>query len=419
MRVVSVFLLALLVSLPVLAVPAGTASGKYTVNEDTVEIRNAVAVPWTNKDDGRTGVKVVLSDVPIGDDAVSRTDMGFDPGDKPGEVKAIEFILYPEEGADSGTIYHPGLKDYTFSKSGGVEFTSEAFDENTVAGRLFMAEPDDFFGQVYFFDVTFRAPISKKLDASGGPPAGTATGVWKVNDESTALRYAYAVARRNFEDEPEKFYVVLSENEIPVEKLQNSFGLMEYRHDKKFRALEFELSQEKGIEGSQLFHDAFENGSISASGSAQFQPRVFDGKTISGRLYMTKISEFFGAHYFFSGGFQATIQRKPPPTFSGAAAAASPPGKAVVAFIRAVRAKNKVAIKSMITPEMAADLDGPNGAQMMDFLNAMFEPGSQVVAVYQKDDKAEVVVMARMQGGKSSQKIPVQLIDGKWTLTKQ
>lgn len=418
MRALSGFLLLLVATLAV-AAPTGTASGKYTVNEDTVEIRSVVVVPWTDKDDGRKGVKVLFSDVPMTEDAVSRTDMGFDPGDKPGEVKAVEFILYPEDGAASGTLYHPGLKDYTFSKSGGVEFTSEVFDDNTVAGRLFTAEPDDFFGQVYFFDVTFRAPISKDPDPNGGPAAGTAVGTWKVNGESTPLRYAYATARRNFEDEPEKFYVVLSEIEIPAEKLYDSFGLMEFRHDKKFRALEFELSAEKGIEGSQLFHDAFENGSISASGSAQFQRRAFDANTISGRLFMTKPSEFFGANYYFSSAFRAAIQRKPPPTFSGAAAATSAPGKAVVAFIRAVRAKNMVAIKSMITPEMAADLDGAMGAKMLDFLSAMFEPGSQVVAVYQNGDKADVVVMAKMQGGKTSQKIPVQLVDGKWILVKQ
>ncbi len=422
MRVLSFLILFLFSAAPAWAAPVGTAKGKFTANDATAEIRHAVAVPWTNKDDGRQGVKVVLSDVPISDDAVSRDGEGFDPGDKPGQVHAIEYILYPEEGADSGTLYHPGLEGYsliTGSTTGSYKFTSEVMDANTVAGRLYMEEPHDFFGRVYFYDVTFRAPISRTVDAAGGPPAGTAQGTWTVKGQVTSLRYAYAVARRNFEDEPEKIYVVLSEAEIPSEKLLGQMGLRELMRAGNFRALEFELDPKKGIESSELYHEGFQHGSISSSGSSTFLMRVFDAKTVAGRVFMTKPSDFFDVLYHFSGAFRANIVRKPPPTFVGAAAAASAPGLAVAAFMRAARLKNKLAMKKLITSEMAADLDGPQGAEFLKFLSMMFEPGSKVVAVYQTGDRAEVVVMAKGKGSKSSQKIPVKLIEGKWTLTKE
>lgn len=419
MRVLLSLALCLSAATPAFATPTGTAKGKFTVNDVTAEIRHAVAIPWTNKDDGRQGVKVVLSDVPIPDDAVARDGDGFDAQDKAGKVHAIECIIYPEEGAGSGTLYHPGFKNYTLS-TGCAQFTSEVLDANTVAGRLYMEEPDDFFGQVYFYDVTFRAPISRALDAAGGPPAGTAQGTWTVNDQTAPLHYAYAVARRDSEDEPEKIYVVVSEKEIPAAKLLEGMGLHELERAGNFRALEFELDPKNGIESNQLYHDALERGSFSSSGSShKWLPRVFDKKTVAGRLFMTKPDDFFERVYYYSVAFRADVMRKPPPTFTGVAAAASPPGLAVIAFMRAARLKDKPAIKKLITPEMAADLDGPQGDQMLGFLSAMFEPASKVVAVYQTGESAQVVVMARAKGGKSTQKIPLKLLEGKWTLAKE
>jgi len=415
MRVLLSLVLCLCAAPSAFATPAGTAKGKFTVNDVTAEIRHAVAIPWTNKDDGRQGVKVVLSDLPIAEDGVCRDDDGFDSQDNAGKVHAIEYIIYPE-GADSGTLYHPGLKDYTLSTSGAARFTSEVMDANTVAGRLYLEEPDDFFGRVYFYDVTFRAPISRALDAAGGPPAGTAQGTWTVNGQTAALHYAYAMARRDSEDEPEKIYVVVSEKEIPADKLLENLALHDLERGGNFRALEFQLDPKEGIASNQLYHDA---GSFSSSGSNhKWVPRVFDTKTVAGRLYMTKPDDFFERVYHYSVAFRADVIRKPPPTFVGAAAAASPPGQAVTAFIQAARRKDKPAMKALISPDMAADLDGPQGDEMMSFLSMMFEPGSEVVTVSQTGDSAVVVVMAKVQGGKSSSKIPVKLIAGKWMLTK-
>ncbi len=418
MRVLLSLILFVCAATPALAAPVGTAKGKFTLNDDTADIRYVVAVPWTNKDDGRQGVKVVLSDLPIAEDGVVRDDDGFDAQGGAGKIRAIEFEVYPEEGASGLTMYHPAF-DYTMSKGGGFEFAAEATDANTIAGRLHMAEPDDFFGKVYFFDVTFRAPVIRVVDPASGPAAGTAQGTWTVNGQTAALHYAYAMARRDSEDEPEKIYVVVSEKEIPADKLLENLALHELERAGNFRALEFQLDPKKGIESNQLYHDALERGSFSSSGSNhKWVPRVFDKKTVAGRLYMTKVDDFFERVYHYSVAFRADIVRKPPPTFVGAAAAASAPGQAVMAFIRAARLKNTLAMKKL-APEMAADLDGPQGAEMINMLSMMFEPGSKVVTVYQTGDIARVVVMAKLKSGRTSQKIPVKLIEGKWTLTKE
>ena len=41
------------------------------------------------------------------------------------------------------------------------------------------------------------------------------------------------------------------------------------------------------------------------------------------------------------------------------------------------------------------------------------------MAVYQTGDHAQVVVMAKAKGSRSSSKIPVKLIEGKWTVAKE
>jgi hypothetical protein len=147
-------------------------------------------------------------------------------------------------------------------------------------------------------------------------------------------------------------------------------------------------------------------------------PRVFDNKTVAGRLYMTKPDDFFERVYHYSVAFRADILRKPPPTFVGAAAAASPPGQAMTAFIRAARLKDKIALKKLITEEMATDLDGPQGTQILEMLPVMFEAGTKVVAVYQTGDTAEVVAMTKEKGGKSSNRMKLKLINGEWKVSK-
>ena len=116
---------------------------------------------------------------------------------------------------------------------------------------------------------------------------------------------------------------------------------------------------------------------------------------------------------------QAEIQRKPPPTFTGAAAAASGPGQAVTAFMRAARLRNKVALKKLVTDEMAAELDGPKGAEIIEMLALMIEPGEKVVAVYQTGDIADVVTIAKSKAGKSSSKKRLRLINGAWKLSRE
>ncbi|MGH9532047.1 MAG: hypothetical protein ACRD2Q_06610, partial [Terriglobales bacterium] len=89
------------------------------------------------------------------------------------------------------------------------------------------------------------------------------------------------------------------------------------------------------------------------------------------------------------------------------------------AFMRAARLKSKLAMKKLITPEMAADLDGPQGAEIINMLAAMTEPGEKVVAVYQTGDIADVVTLAKSKAGKSSSKKRLRLINGEWKLSRE
>jgi hypothetical protein len=106
--------------------------------------------------------------------------------------------------------------------------------------------------------------------------------------------------------------------------------------------------------------------------------------------------------------------RKPPPTYEGAKAALSGPGKAVTSFMTAARLGNKLALKKIVTPQMATQLDGPEGKMLMTMAKSTFSLGMKVVEVTEKGDTAEVVAMKRSKTGRETVRLHAIKLDGQW-----
>ncbi|MGH9671477.1 MAG: hypothetical protein ACRD3A_15340, partial [Terriglobales bacterium] len=122
--------------------------------------------------------------------------------------------------------------------------------------------------------------------------------------------------------------------------------------------------------------------------------------------------------YHYSGMFRATVMRKPPPTYQGTKAALSGPGKVAAAFFQAARLRNKLALKKLVAPEMAAQLDGPEGAQIMKMTAAFFSSNLRVVAVTETGDSAEVIAVAGSKGSRESTTLKMTKINGEWRISK-
>ena len=138
----------------------GTASGTLTVNGKVTPVAYAYARQVPGFFDKSTmDTEVIVSDVPL--DAQALGDPFVRGGlAEAGKLHAFEIII-DASGTPISTAWRDnGFKGPTPSGLSSADpFTKTVLDGKVVAGSYKSAEPAEFFGNTYAFDVTFRAAI--------------------------------------------------------------------------------------------------------------------------------------------------------------------------------------------------------------------------------------------------------------------
>jgi len=429
-----VVLIAIAPALPVWAQQPGSAQGKLTVNGQAATLSHAYArIFKNNPQDTDKYVEVLLTAEPVDPLlAGSSSSLRKLAGEK--KLTGIQVTLNAEHEPFAVTLFHPALSDGSMPAMDSRRFEAQTFDEQNVAGRLFTPEEGSFGDDRYEFDVSFRAAIAPDPFTIGAADRaalaalapGAASGSFVVNGQETRFRYGYAVGRRDFPGDPEKLVLVLSDAPIPDQVLLEGFGLQKLGREGTVHAVEVQLGADHQPEGGQLYHQIFSKDeaegtamSVSVAGMHNFVPDVVDANIVSGKLFMKAPEEFMGVTYYYAGMFRATVLRKPPPTYEGEKAAQSGPGKVAAAFFRAARAGDKATLKKLVAPEMAAQLDGPQGADMMKMMAAFFSSSLRVAAVTESGDTAEVVAVAGGKESRESTTLTLTRINGEWKVSQR
>lgn len=155
---------------------ADRGSGHFRKGEVRLEVKYAIAVA-NEEDDGGDRTFVYLSDVPLDAakiagafHASSAAEAQMGDGSA-GYVR----VCIDAEGGECGLYFSHNKPNASFNSSGYGEFKLQAAPAGRIAGRWVLAEPDDFFGETYDFDLVFDAAITpspgKPLPADGGEPA--------------------------------------------------------------------------------------------------------------------------------------------------------------------------------------------------------------------------------------------------------
>jgi hypothetical protein len=249
----------------------------------------------------------------------------------------------------------------------------------------------------------------------------TASGTFTVNGKTVPIKYVYALIKPElFHEEKDALYVVLSDVAIEESKLRSPMGLIDPARAGTLHAIEVEFDQEAQPGDGELYNNNFKDAAnVSVSGMHKFVPRHFEaGKLIAGKLYVEPQSSFGDEDkWVYSATFSAPIMPKP---VEKLAALDSPPALAVHAFLRAVASKNKEAIKKTIMPNMASELDGPHGAEMMAILPAMFDSRLKITKIVMHgDDKAEVTLKEQEKGSNSTTTLTTAKLNGEWRVSKE
>ena len=148
----------------------GKAGGTLTVNGTSTEMRYAYASAGPGFfDKTKEDVTVILTDVPLDGKALEDEFERIHMADA-GRLHALEITFDADQKPISTSFRHNG---FTKASPSGLSsedvFEKKTFDGRTVGGRYRSAKPHEFFGNIYSFDVSFKAGIARK--AKPVPPS--------------------------------------------------------------------------------------------------------------------------------------------------------------------------------------------------------------------------------------------------------
>ena len=169
------------------ALSAGAAdrgSGHFRKGEVRVEAKHVIAVTVDEEGDAASArTFVYLSSVPM--DA-GKIAAAFQPSSvaegQLGDASAgyVRICINPD-GDECGLYFSHNNPNASFNTSGYGTFKLASAPAGRIAGRWVLAEPDDFFGETYDFDLNFDVAITPPpgtpLPADGGEP-GKAYRAW-------------------------------------------------------------------------------------------------------------------------------------------------------------------------------------------------------------------------------------------------
>ncbi len=262
---------------------------------------------------------------------------------------------------------------------------------------------------------------SKLPSPAGDVPLGTVTGSFTVNGKTAQFKHVLALVKEDsFHEGQDDICVYFSDAPMDAAAVREP-GAFEGAAEGKVHAIEVCFDENLKPASGQLYHDGFGEGySMSVSGMHQFIPRFYDGKTLAGRLFVEKYEGLGDDKWSYTATFNAAIQPKPRPEALTPAALDSPPARAVQAFLKAVQSKDKEAIKKTVAPDMAADLDGPRGKELLAMLPEMFDSKLQItrIGMLESGDKAVITLEHKETGSHETVTIKAGIVNGAWKVIR-
>ncbi|HKO59138.1 MAG TPA: hypothetical protein VJ276_24945, partial [Thermoanaerobaculia bacterium] len=157
------------------ALPAlGDAGGTLTINGKTVQLKYGYATqredPFDRK---KKATQILITDQAIPPEAASDEFKLMEVRDKQ-KLNGVMVLITEEKQVVSGAVYSPLLKKMSFVSGVGMqklELTTHKADR--VAGRVWLEKPDDFFDNIYQYDVKFDLPVGVPKPDKPEQPKGT------------------------------------------------------------------------------------------------------------------------------------------------------------------------------------------------------------------------------------------------------
>lgn len=239
--------------------------------------------------------------------------------------------------------------------------------------------------------------------ASQNANTSNAEGQLTVAGNKVQIQHAYAMAQPGYFDKTKEDIVLIVTN-IPLsdKAIEDRWERNALVSEGTLKTVEITINSKQQPISVSVKHPAFKASPSGFSSNYILELKTFNEKNVEGRMYCKTEQEFFDTVYTFDFTFKAEVRRKkelPPPTEAEKAVAAKSPQAAVyLEFVEAVNAGDVKTLKKVLAADVAKGLDGPDGEEMLEFMQIGIPPKAEFQRITVKGDSATLMLSAQDEG---------------------
>ena len=255
---------------------------------------------------------------------------------------------------------------------------------------------------------------------------GTATGKMTVGGKTTELHWAVArISKHPFNKNQTDVVVLISNIQVTPEQFNDLKSMFDLADSGRMTGIEVTIENKKII-GGQIYSPMFklQGNSFSAVGIHEFEPTVFKGGDVAGKLSMTHESSFNHVAFTYETTFHAIATAPKPPAeakLEGTplAAGGGDPGKAYLAYTKILAGGNIAALQKAVSAARAKQMDDPDFKQMFPLVQAMEPKKIKITGGAMDGDKATLTATGASDGAPAKGTIEMVREGGAWKVDKE
>lgn len=257
--------------------------------------------------------------------------------------------------------------------------------------------------------------------SSLGAFAGTASGTVTVNGKSFEMKHVYAMQIEDWTDKTQSAALVLvTDKPVPQKLLVEDLDTFALR-DAGVNGIKFEFYSGGSNYAMNMVGDEIAVG-LSVSGT--FDKEQFTELTdthLSGKFVQDKAigDTKFSYDLQLDTDIAPRVVKAEPTAADAEAAQKAESVKAYFAFYEVLKAGDLKAIRAMVAPERAAQMDQPDFKETLAFIQSMMPTDVKALKATEGEDSAEILLSGKDSGEDRVGTVLMLKRNGKWIVEKE
>ena len=180
--------------------------------------------------------------------------------------------------------------------------------------------------------------------------------------------------------------------------------------------VEVVIDSDKNPISVTILHDAFK-APPSGRGYEKLEIKNSTKNIIEGKIYTSKVNEFFGTTYEYDLTFSANILRYIPPTENEKIEAASSEQAAIYRkYERCIIESDFEGLKNLVVPDISSQMSREEAGDMFEFMQMTMPVNVKFLRLTRDDQKAILEMAGEIDDQEVSGKSNFHFIDNEWKI---